>query len=59
MYKKGYLSDTELEEYSELRRNEYLERKAELESTGCKNVRAVKDSDDDIIGWTFEDSTPQ
>ena len=58
LYKKGWLSDEELAEYSELRKSEYLERKSELLAAGATNVKVVKGSDDDIVGCTWEDTLP-
>ena len=55
LYRKGWLSDDELEEYSELRKGEYLERKEELTLQGKLNIKAVKGSDNDIIGFTWGD----
>lgn len=56
LYRKGRLTDEELEEYSQLRKGEYLQRKDELTQLGKVNIRAVKGEDDDIIGWISEDT---
>ena len=52
------LSDDDFEEYTELRKKEYQDRRAELETEGNTNVKPCKDDSGDIIGWSFNNPVP-
>lgn len=58
LYKKTggghlFLTDTDFEEYRNLRKQEFVSRRTELEAIGTENIVVMKDDAGDIIGWCW------